>query len=136
MLIVVVVPLTVKSPPTVTSLVKDPVVAETGFVPAPKPVVIAPSTYVLLAASEPETGAPTFFNRFESISMWSPILISPADDFSSPVNWIPLADSNCNVPVPDVATFNAWSTSVDIEIVPESSSITFLPLTYNDPGPT
>ena len=85
-LIVVVVPVTVKLPLISTSLENEPVVADIGFEPEPNPPVTALSTYALFAASVPDTGVPTSLIKFEFKSKWSPTCKSPDEVFSSPVN--------------------------------------------------
>ena len=71
-LIVVVVPETVKSPEIVTSDENAPVVPDIAFVPAPTPDEIAPSTYDLFAASVPNNGVATSRIKLAFMSMWSP----------------------------------------------------------------
>ena len=64
MLTVVVVPETVKLPATVTLLENAPVVPETALEPPVTAEAAAVSTYVLFAASVPDTGVATSLIKF------------------------------------------------------------------------
>ena len=67
-LTVVTVPATVSEPSISTSPEKLPVVPSNDSVPLDRLDEMAPSTYVLFAASAPSTGAETSLIRFEFIS--------------------------------------------------------------------
>ena len=135
-LTVVTVPATVSEPSISTSPEKLPVVPSNDSVPPDRLDEIVPSTYVLFAASAPSTGAETFLMRFEFTSRWSPNVMSPVIALISPSSCSEPAE-NCRVPdVPGTTIFSVSSVSVVKLIEPLLSSITFLPLTYNEPGPT